>query len=160
MANFQFKGNRSSFSRGLCCCGELLVVLVLVLVLLASSSYSCLPKRWCWWSARPHRPSCTAGSRHTRSAAAARYFQSLMVALQGGTSERSRASLGQPNPAVPGSPSDSWTGSQWVMMLMTPEQAEMMRRMRAEAHWICWQYSHRFWPHRQLWSRGSGLLGI
>ena len=37
MANFQFTGNRSSFSRGLCCCGELLGVLVLVLVVLASS---------------------------------------------------------------------------------------------------------------------------
>ena len=46
------------------------------------------------------------------------------------------------------------------MVLMIPEQAEMMRRMRAEAHWIWWQYSHRFWPHRQLWSRGSALLGI
>ena len=31
MANLQFTGNRSSFSRGLCCCGECSV-----------SSYSCL----------------------------------------------------------------------------------------------------------------------
>ena len=37
MANFQFTGNRLSFSRGLCCSGELLGVLVLVLVILASS---------------------------------------------------------------------------------------------------------------------------
>ena len=68
--------------------------------------------------------------------------------------------LGAAQSCFPGSPSDSRTGSQWVMLKMIPEQAEMRMGMRAEAHWISWQYFPQISPHRQLWSRGSALLGI